>query len=347
MSETNFFFNLFSDDSLKKIGVYFYKFIDLFFKPVQTWKSIINYRKNSLEIFIFYILIYLVMLFLLVDDILLSFRYLILTLIVILQPFLIMLIPFLIFRKVWNKKIKINRLYRLFVVFNIQIFPLIYLPILVYKKFEVETAFIISDNAITFCDILIIFVLPLLLRLQWWKKFIWIFVNYIFINLFFLTMNYLAIELPDFVYVKKEIEIRSPAKEFEYFIHNYKNSDNYIHQDIFLILNYKNEENKEGWSPQFLTYQVLDALIGKNLEASKRAPTIFEEYYKKNKQRIDDKSIFLFGGPDSLLKIPFKFKKNELVSINELIELRKNYNKIFFEDKKLMDSLTEHSVSFP
>lgn len=330
--------NIFSELNIKTIGNYIEKITDLYLKPVKVWRSVLSGKKDSINVFIFYLLFYGVNIFLFTPDVLYVTKFILLNLLVNLQPFLILSIPFLFFIKLWKIKIKFNRLFRITFIFWLQIFPFVFVPIVIAEKCGVESAFIISNNAIVLVDLLLIFVIPLLTKISIFKKIIWIIANYFVLNFFIILFGYLYENFPDIKTIRDKIETKSPRDEFLSFESLYKDSDLKI-SDRYYILYYKTSDFKV-FSTQFATSFLLDTIIEKNKSIIRKADLKINDLLEKgdtSKAYIKNLERKPFNGLDALVKI--KLDKDELISRKMLDQYRDSFNDTFDHDLKLTDSL--------
>ncbi|MEL0456344.1 hypothetical protein WJN01_08910 [Flavobacteriaceae bacterium SZ-1-7] len=346
MGDLNSFISFFNKNTINKIGEYFSVFIDLYIKPLKSWKRIISQRKTSLEYFIIYILFYSAIVYLISWDLEQAITKVFLTLILTLIPFLLLLIPFLVFTKLAKKRIKANRLYRLLVVFEIQLLPLIHFPNLVANWGDVELPYLISSNFLALQGLLCMFVLPLIIKINVWKKLCWIMCNYILVAIFGYTMYKIHNTPNDLSTILEKADYYTPKDEFGKIWSNYKKTDWYLDKDMFYVFVKKKDSglvkiNKVQFSTTYTSEFILQTLENKLNKLplgyiKSIRPDIF---YNDNPFEIYNKvTSYLESINSSHLFEPIGEKE-----LNQLDSLQTEFNKIFYHDIKFMDSLQNYA----
>ncbi|OQP58856.1 hypothetical protein A3860_39290 [Niastella vici] len=107
-------------------------------------------------------------------------------------PFLFFIIPFLIFTRVFKKRYNWKNLFRLFIIIKLQFIPIFILLFLLAQSVTEESLYLITDNFIWLIWIALIITFPSIINIAFWKKAIWILVNYLF---FLLTISLLAFSM--------------------------------------------------------------------------------------------------------------------------------------------------------
>ncbi len=340
------FINFFNKNTINKIGEYFSVFIDLFIKPLKSWKRIISQRKTSLEYFVIYILFYSAIVYLISWDLEQTITGVFLTLILTLIPFFLLLIPFLVFTKLAKKRIKANRLYRLLIVFEIQLLPLIHFPNLVANWGDVELPYLISSNSLAIKSLLCMLVLPLIIKINIWKKLCWIMCNYLLVAIFGYMMYKIHNESNDLATIIEKADYYTPKDEFEKIWSNYKKIDWYLDKDKFYVFVKKKESglfkiNNIQFSTTYTSEFIMQSLENKlnKLPLGYIAQIRPDIFSKNNPFEIYNKvySHLEYINATHLFE-PFGEKE-----LNKLDSLRLEFNKKFYHDIKFMDSLQNNA----
>ncbi len=350
MSDLNSILNIFNKITIQKIGEYLGLMADLYIRPVESWKRILNQRKTSNDYFVIYMLFFGLLIYIITwsfqDTIKIVFIHLLITLV----PFVFLLLPFKFFSILWNKRLKANRLYRLFFVFQIQVFPFIHFPILIAKWAEVELPYLISSNLEFLFDLLIIIVVPLIIKLNVKRKLVWILCNYIFASFYLMCFNFALSSSNDFRKILNKAEYFKPEDEFNNLMKNYKKTDVYLSKNLLYILSKK--ENDEGRiridGTQFATLNTSDFLTEKLNNKFKKVPVSFIISKKPSILKNETpfkiyNEIYDFLNENNLLEAASfePFSNRELAKIDSL---RLDFNKRFYFDLKLMDSLKTNAI---
>lgn len=264
MSEINSIINLFNKISLQKIGEILSLIADLYISPVKSWRRVLTQRKSSLDYFVVFVLFYGVMLFLISWDIKSVIINIIINLILNTIPFLFLLIPLLLFKKLYNKRIKYNRLYRLFFLFKVQLFPLIYFSIQIADWAGIESPYLFSSISTLLFDLLIILVIPFLLNTNTKQKTLLICINYIFACFYVLFLNILLNSFNgDIKKLYDKTKHYTPEIEFKNMMREYNKTDLYLIEDyMFFYIRLEGKEVQDvGIEPQFATLYTAEFLI--------------------------------------------------------------------------------------
>ena len=337
MDQIQSIINFLSENNLKKLSFQVEKITDLYLKPLKVWKKILNQQKTSINLFLFYVFVYGLTLFIFSPDIYFVVKFIMLQLIVTIQPFLISLLPFLFYTWIWKINIKANRLFRMAFIYTLQIFPFVSIPMLVADKYGIESPYIISENAFVFTDILLIIIIPLLINISAIKKIIWIVTNYTFLLLFINFASYFYSNFPDAEIVRSKLEWETPMNEYLDFENNYKDSDLKMGDGYLLI--YVNNNSLQFY-PQYSTFPLLNKLIENQVKIRDNIKVKTYKLLQNNDTTgavITDLKFKTFKSDQ--LKIHIKLKKEELFPKKTLDSLKNNYDKIFYYDLKYTDSL--------
>lgn len=149
------------------------------------WRKAIGFRRSNFDFIISHIIYYGLILYLVITDEIDTIKAVILDLSTTLFPFIILLIPFLIFSKKFNKRIKAKQLFRFLIILRLQLLPVLLTLYLIADYFDLEFLFIISNNLIWVFWILATVGIPIILKIKLTQKIAWIIVNYLLLNFVF------------------------------------------------------------------------------------------------------------------------------------------------------------------
>lgn len=323
--------NLLSISSINDLRIHLSNIKNLYTSPVKTWRRIISFRNKASNFFILFIIYYTVLIFIVINDYALVFPIVIGELLLTLIPFSIFYIPFLLFTKIWNKRIKSDRLFKLLFILKIQFSIFLLLCFHLIKWTKMESPFILVNNFIVIVWVAFICILPFIVKISIYKKLLWTFTNYIFSLLFFVLTYYLSNFIPDFNLLEKATTVNTPANEYTDFKSLYEYSDLHLSNEYFIgILNYSNTKKSYLRNTQFATTDLVLKIMDIDL-----------------KNKIEKlKVLKTLTALDSLNRIS-KIKKviptfnlnKELIKINYLDSCRLAFNKKFFNDLSLTDSI--------
>lgn len=347
MVDLNFLANIFDKNTINKIGEYIILFIELYTKPLKSWRKIISQRKNSLEYFILSIIFYGVLCYFICWDFRKTIINVFLTLILTLIPFLLLLIPFLIFIKLEKKRIKANRLYRLLVVFEIQLLPFVHLPNLIADWGGIEFPYLISSNFFAIHGLLYVFVLPSIIKVKVWKKMCWFTCNYILVLIYGYTFYKIYNTSSDLTTILEKANYYTPRDEFGKIWANYKKTDWYLDKDVFYIFVTKDNSGLVKINNvQFCTTFTSEYIVQTIEEKLNRLPlgyikSIIPDIFSNNDgfeicNRLTD--YFEYINSSQSFKL---IGKKEL---NHLDSLQTEFNKTFYHDIKFMDSIQNNAI---
>jgi hypothetical protein len=314
--------------SISDLGKHFTTISELYTKPIKSWKKVISCRKESYDFFLLFVIYYSVIVFFLISNSKFVIPMTILEIVLILIPFSFLYIPFAFFRKKWNKKIKSNRLFRLLFVLKIQFNILLLGVILLAKWTEMESLHIIIQNYIVLICLIFISVFPLLLNLKITQKILWVFTNYVFSLIFILILFFVFFKIPDIDLLGKKITLKTPTIENSHFNYDYNFSDLRLDDEYFIVI--LNVEKKEVFlnNTQFGTLRLVVDIMKMDMRN------------RKNKIRIIDSLKQL---PENEIVLESFELKNEKISKIHLDSLRIEFNKIFYADIQLSDSLATNA----
>ncbi len=320
-----------SDKNVSTFSRYITKFLNIYIRPIKTWRDILYNHSSSLNDTVFYIICVGIIVVLLSSNNKEGSEYwLILELCLIsLIPFSVLLLPYLFFNKIWKLNINRFNIIRLFIIINIQIASLISLLCNMADKFKIERLYIIQHNIETISGLLFLIVLPFLVRIKWYKKLLWILINYFFqLSFMFITSN-----IPEYLIINEKLSLESPIKEFHHFIYNYKKSDNEINDNYFLVLSHNINDKTVRIETIFPSYEILSMIDNEYV------------HNKRIARKIDSIAIEnLSENYNNSMNLHLKLNKNDLIEEKRLIEIKKRFNNVFLDDLKFTDSIRKKTV---
>jgi len=243
--------------NVKEFGTHLSNYIDLYIKPLTVWRKIISNRSSSYNLTILHIFYYsiFVLIFINKPKSLIS-KYIVLEIIVTIIPFLVYLVPFKLFTQLFKKKVKWNRMFRLFLIFKLQFLPIIILLILFARWTKNESPYIIIENLAGLLWLFFIVILPLSLPLKKWQKILWIFNNYIFTILFSFGVFIFLKNINDLDFLEK-ISPNTPNQEYQIF--NMKSPQStYSIEDNYYLKIINNNKTSSQTENQFVSTELLN-----------------------------------------------------------------------------------------
>lgn len=252
----------------------------------------------------------------------------ILELVLTLIPFSFLYMPFIFFRKKWNKRIKSNRLFRLLFVIKVQFGIVLIGGLLLSKWTGAESIYIFIENFIWLIFIIFISALPFLLKLRLYQKIIWTFTNYVFSLLFFLLIGLVLYLVPDLELITDKTTLKTPNYEHLMFEFDYEYSDLRLDTQYFIALMHDIENKAYLRNTQFATIPLTLELMEvdtANLNGAIR--------YKDSLENLSDTQLENDLSNYKQLKIETEY----------LDSLRLDFNQSFFGDKNLTDSLSQYA----
>ncbi|WP_291116604.1 hypothetical protein [Flavobacterium sp. UBA6135] len=318
--------------TIKEFGVHLSTYVSLFTHPYKSWMKAINIRKSSFDFIILNIIYYGIFLFYIIQEPQKTIQLLFLDLLTTIVPFILFYPSFKICIFLSKKRIKSNRLFRLFLIFKFQSTPILILFLLMTNWFDSENLFIVIENFIVLVLIGYMIVYLLVAKMKLWVKVLSFFINYvIFISVFLIFSIFeISFELKN---ADDYSTLNTPTTEFRNFFINSSHAERFILDDKYFVLLEVDELNQLiNFSPQFVNHQLLG------------------EFYELSKIKSEKKLIEY----DSIL---FSLKKSHISSLNltknsntkaqstkmRLDSLKKSFTKIVDTDMKVSDSLRLHA----
>jgi len=201
--------------TLNELSDHFTTYVDLYIKPIQSYKKAFSQRKNSLNYVSLHAIYYTLLLLLLVFDIQLIIKVVLAEVVLTIIPVVYILLPFILFTKILKKNKNWFNLFRLLLIIKLQNAPIIVLLAVFAKKFEVNSAYILMDNWIIITMILDIITVPIIINnIKLWQRFVWILANYLslIVSLIIFGIVFSNIDIPE--KLTKKLSLVSPSNEY-------------------------------------------------------------------------------------------------------------------------------------
>lgn len=249
----------------KVLGRHCLNYIHLYTKPLMLWRKMVSPLTDGVPILVtqlLYLLVVLIVVFNISTD--LAVPYLVAEVALTCIPFLWLIIPFLFFRWLFKKALTTGQLFRLLVVLKLQFIVVIGVLAFLLAKYKSETAYLVLDNLIWTLGLLFISVLPLVLKLTWWKKVVWILGNYVFFLLALVGVGFLLAWLPDSNRLEKAISVPNPTTEYFELVQRYSGAyQSLVPQILFLT---KRNEAGKGYlvQTQYVTIPLSELFLHEN-----------------------------------------------------------------------------------
>lgn len=323
--------------SVKELGQHLSNYIDLYLSPLAVWRKIIGNRSSSYNLVILHIIYYSFFVLLVAQKPYgFSLLYVVIELGITIIPFLIFFLPFKLFTRLFNKKIKWNRLFRLFIILKLQFLPIFISIVLFARWSESEAPYTIIENLIWVLWIALIIVMPLLVAIKSWQKVLWIFVNYICFLFFLILFSSTVSRFVDLEATLDKVSITTPNNEFRSFQIQSPHSEMFIENDyVLLILKKPKNESLQIVRTQFVTLQLLASF--KITEANQaRRRLVKADSLRRTKDTINISKTWI----DSLTVYP---TRREL-SLAKLDTLKDEFDKMFDLDFELTKKLKDSAI---
>ncbi len=300
----------------KSIGIHLANCANLYLKPLSTWRKILNIQRSSYNFLILHLIYYALFIYLLYNDIRIALPIVIAEIVFTGLPWLILIIPFKIFVKILKLRLNGVRLFRLLLILKIQFAPAIIILAILANKLQNDFLFACLQNSIAVFLILFIVVLPLILKMKFYYKICWIFLNYIFILISIALITILLTKLPKVTEDKitKNFTLAIPNYEYLEFLEKTSNSWRYIEDKYYFIVFSKNETHFTIQRTQFVSPFLHRAFLIKHVNE-----------IRLKLQKLDSKNSKKYT----------LYPKNEELTITMLDSLKENLNAKFFHDLNL------------
>ncbi len=324
--------------SIREFGRHLAAYFDLYTKPVNVWRKVISNRSTSYNLVILHIVYYTFFVLLLIQkSYSFSIFYVALEIGITIIPFLIFFLPFKIFTSLFKKKLKWNRLFRLFIIIKLQFLPILILIILFAQWSDNEDPYIIVENLIWILWLALMFIFPILLSIKLWQKALWILSNYICFLVFLMMVGIAVSQISNSDSLIDKISVGTPNSEYNNSYLKRSLSEVMIADDYLILLLRKPEgEMTKLIRTQFVSHQLLKSFkITDANQTRKRIKDI------DSLKRISDTTRLGKTWIDSLTFYP----KNEELTLKKLDSLKREFDRLFTNDLKLM-ALLKDSAKF-
>lgn len=234
--------------TIKELGKHLSNYANLFIRPIESWKKSIGLRSQSYDFVILHLVYYTIILLIILRDLYIALPLCLFEVIMTLIPFLIFIIPFKILVNIFKIKLKWLHLFRLFLIIKLQFLPVFILLYEIAIRAESESLYIIVDNFIWLIWLGFIFIMPSILKIKFFQKAIWIFLNYLSFLVILSTIVTVFSKIDLLGNIGDKLMLITPDKEYSNFNVNSSNSTLFLQDSMYLLI------GKEE-TPQLVTYQ--------------------------------------------------------------------------------------------
>lgn len=246
----------------KFLGRHCLNYIHLYTKPLMMWRKMVSPLTDGVPILItqlLYLLVVLIFVFNVSKE--LAVPYLFAEVLLTCIPFIWLFIPFLFFRWLFRKSLTAGQLFRLLVVLKLQFIVVLGVLAFLLVKYKSETAYLVLDNLIWTLGLLFISVLPLVLKLAWWEKIVWMVGNYVFFLLWIVGIGFLLTSLPDFNRLERSVSLPSPTTEYFELTERYAAAHQSLLPQILFLA--KRNESDSGYlvQTQYVTISLSELFL--------------------------------------------------------------------------------------
>lgn len=307
------FESIFENISLKAVGIHLRNYANLFVKPVYVWKQVLSPRKTSYDLVVLHVIYYSLFLFLFLEEYKLAVLCAVLDVVMTCIPYLILLPSFLLVKQINNLHFHSYRLFRLCLILKIQIATILAPLYILNDKIKSDELTILFTNTPWVGVFLFIVVLPLLTKVSWIWRILWIGLNYIFLNVFCLTVYK---TVPENIGSYVANTSHSPDNEYINFVLEYNDPFVVIEPRYMFVLMKDCNGNRLCFSQaQFVSKTLYLGFLIAETNESRR--TLFKR--------------------DSTYKLKYKlYPKEEELTEKLLPKLREQLNEIFYTSLKMI-----------
>lgn len=323
--------------TLKELGTHLGNYADLYSNPIKVWKKIISNRNEGYDLLILHLSYYSIFIFFIVKEITLAIPIAILEAAITIIPILLFLIPFLFFVRVFKKQYKWTKLFRLFLIIKLQFIPIFILSYLLVEYLKIENLYLFTDNLIFIIWLAFIIVFPIIINLEFWRKLIWIFSNYVFFLLGVSIIGFSFYKIDGSGKIFEKLSIESPNTEYSNFeIRGLYSPLLFIDSLYFVHIKAKNDMTLQVYKTQFVSFDLRTSFLQSKINKLNSAIQLLDSLttlpYKKydDTMSIHNKNVSSISKSDRELIIPY------LDTLK--LELDKKFNLLLAESKKLKDS---------
>jgi hypothetical protein len=327
-SVKSFIKEIFDKEFLSKLSKVLVDYLNLFIKPIQSLKIAYGQKTKSINFLTLHLVYFTLFLFAIIQDYTLVFNFLIIELIFTFFPFAILIIPY----KFFNSKFKLVKnwfnLFRVLIILKIQFNSILIAFYLIYSILNSELIFILIGNLIPLFLIFLLVTIPLISKINFFKRLLWFFVNYIFFTLFLILCDFGSEKYFGGETIIDDIHSKSsPYNEYLYYrddLFNYQ-----LFGSSYLIIGEINSDESLNVYPQFLTLEMM-----KNFDNHK-----YNFEYPENKKKVTFN--LSLKSLDSLKNI------NDEIFNKELLKYKVAKDSALFKsNKKLFKLIYDYYVSY-
>lgn len=327
MKEILDFLKIFSSDQIKYSGKHFRNVANLYTKPLTNWKRILRgHDENSFNLFFLVVLYYSLFLFLLLEDYRLIIKCLLVDILLTIIPYLFLLVPLFVFKKIVKHKIKAAKLFRLVFVLKVQLNSILMILLYASKWSGIEWMYSVAENFLLLILLAIISVPIIITSLSKWKKVILITGSFSMIQIYSIIFYLLFMKSIGAEKLQERFTIFTPNSEFLQFNENYQNSEMMIDEEFYIVHYEFVNSRLEYKNTQFAVRSIINNV--RLVQLYKEKAFIKKIDYIKNNLGYSINSNW--EKPDKSI---FQLKKID--------SIRNDFTKVFYNDKKKADSLKD------
>lgn len=331
------FENTLSKLTLKELGTHLGNYADLYANPIKVWKKIISNRNEGYNLLILHLIYYSVFIFFIVKEITLAIPVTILEAAITVVPLMLFLIPFIFFVKSFKKQYKWKKLFHLYLIIKLQFIPIFILLHLLVEYLKIENLYLITDNFIWLIWLAFIVVFPIIIKLNIWKKMIWIISNYIFFLLGFSLIAFCFDKVDRSGKIFEKLSIDSPNTEYLNFeVKGLYSHLLFIDTLYFVQVKAKNDTNLQVYKTQFVSFELRESFLQSKINKLNSEIKLIDSLTILHNKKFND-TIPVHKKNTS----PLNSSERELtISYLDTLkqELGKKFNLLLIESKKMKDS---------
>src|SRR5690606_11563883 len=152
--------------------------LELYLNPVESWRQTLKEGQKGFNFIVLHLIYYSMLILIIFQDWNRVIQFVLLEVVITIFPFLFFLLPFFIFNRICALGISWHAFFRLLLIFKLQVIPLIVLLVTFYNWSGLEESFQFINDILWLIWIGMLVLLPLLIRIKWWQRFMWICANY-------------------------------------------------------------------------------------------------------------------------------------------------------------------------
>jgi hypothetical protein len=255
--------------SIKEIGRHLSNYAYLYIQPVKSWKKAFTYRRDGYDFIVYNIIYYFLLVLVIVKDYYLAIPITLLEVVVTIIPHLVFYPSLRFFTNKFNKRVSWKQQFRLFLIIKFQCVPIVIGIVAFAKWTDLESYYLLLDNFLFILWSLLIVATPLLIKLEIWKKTLWLAANYISFLLYVLLFGLLVETFDIKGKVSDKLSHISPSMEYGNIKSKSTNANLWISDDNFMLIGEVNDSgivryNKTQFVSSHLALRYYETLLNDN-----------------------------------------------------------------------------------